>query len=43
MEDDCSQKILAHDKRSNETAFSISDRVELAIESTREEGHVVDK
>lgn len=42
VEDDFSRKILAHDIRPDETAFSISDIVELAIESARKEGHLMD-
>lgn len=41
VEDDFSRKILAHDIRPDETAFSISDIVELAIESARKEGHLM--
>jgi transposase InsO family protein len=41
--DDYSRKILAWDIRPDETAFSLSDVVEMAVEAARKEGHLVDK
>jgi transposase InsO family protein len=41
--DDYSRKILGFDLKPDESGFSVSDAVEIAIEKAREEGHVVDK
>jgi transposase InsO family protein len=38
--DDLSRKIIAHDLRPDETAYSIADTVELAIEKAKAEGHL---
>jgi transposase InsO family protein len=43
VEDDYSRKILGYDIRPDETAFSFTDVVEIAIENAREEGHLMDK
>lgn len=43
VEDDHSRKILGHDIRPDETAFSFTDVVEIAIENARKEGHLIDK
>ena len=40
--DDYSRKILAHELKTNETAHSISDVVEMAIENAKAEGHLTD-
>jgi transposase InsO family protein len=41
VEDDYSRKIIAYDVRPNETAFTLSDILELGIENARREGHLV--
>ena len=41
VQDDYSRKIIAHDVRPGETAFSISDIMEMGIENARKEGHLV--
>ena len=43
VEDDYSRKIVGHDLRPDETAFSFSDVIEIAIENAKKEGHLVDK
>jgi transposase InsO family protein len=43
VEDDHSRKILGYDIRPDETAFSFTDVVEIAIENARKEGHLTDK
>lgn len=43
VEDDYSRKIIGYDVRSDETAFSFTDVVEIAIENARGEGHLIDK
>lgn len=43
VEDDFSRKIISHDLRPDETAFSFSDIVEEAVESAQKEGHLIDK
>ena len=43
VEDDYSRKIIAWDIRPDETAFSFSDVVELAVEQAKKEGHLLDK
>jgi len=43
VEDDHSRKILGYDIRPDETAFSFTDVVEIAIENARKEGHLIDK
>lgn len=43
VEDDHSRKILGHDIRPDETAFSFTDVMEIAIENARKEGHLIDK
>jgi len=43
VEDDHSRKILGYDIRSDETAFSFTDVMEIAIENARKEGHLMDK
>ena len=43
VEDDYSRKIIGYDVLPDETAFSFSDVVEIAIENARKEGHLVDK
>ena len=41
VEDDYSRKIIAYDIRPDETAFTFSDIIELGIENTRKEGHLM--
>jgi len=41
--DDFSRKILGYDLKPDETAFSLTDCIEIAIEKAKEEGHLVDK
>lgn len=41
--DDYSRKILGFDLRPDESGFSVSDAVEIAIENARAEGHLLDK
>lgn len=43
VEDDYSRKIIGYDVKPDETAFSFSDIVEIAIENARKEGHLIDK
>lgn len=43
VEDDYSRKILGYDLRPDETAFTLADVVELAIEQVRKEGHLLDR
>lgn len=43
VEDDYSRKILGFDIRPDETAFSFTDVVEMAIENAKGEGHLIDK
>ena len=43
VEDDHSRKILGHDIRPDETAFSFTDVMEIALENARKEGHLTDK
>jgi len=43
VEDDYSRKILGYDLRPDETAFTLADVVELAIEQARREGHIMDR
>jgi len=43
VEDDHSRKILGYDIRPDETAFSFTDVVEIAIENAKKEGHLIDK
>ena len=40
VEDDFSRKIIAHDVRPDESAFSLSDTLEMGLENTRKEGHL---
>jgi len=42
VEDDHSRKVLGYDIRPDETAFSFTDVVEIAIENARKEGHLTD-
>lgn len=42
VEDDYARKILAHDLKPDESSFSVSDVVELAIENAKREGHLID-
>lgn len=42
VEDDYARKILGQDLRPDESAFSVSDVVEMAIENARREGHLLD-
>lgn len=41
--DDFSRKILGYDLKPDETAFSLTDCIEIAIERSKEEGHLLDK
>ena len=43
VEDDHSRKILGYDIRPDETAFSFTDVMEIAIENARKEGHLMDQ
>ena len=43
VEDDYSRKILACELRPDETAFTLADAIEIAIEEAQNEGHLVDK
>ena len=43
VEDDYSRKIVGYDVLPDETAFSIADVVEIAIENSKRQGHLVDK
>jgi hypothetical protein len=40
VEDDFSRKIIAHDVRLDETAFSLSDILEMGLENVCQEGHL---
>ena len=40
VEDDFSRRIIAHDVRPDETAFSLSDILEMGVENARKEGHL---
>jgi putative transposase len=40
VEDDFSRRIIAHDVRPDETAFSLSDILEMGLENARKEGHL---
>jgi len=40
VEDDFSRRIIAHDVRPDETAFSLSDILEMGLENARKEGHI---
>jgi putative transposase len=40
VEDDFARKIIAHDVRPDETAFSLSDILEMGLENARKEGHL---
>ncbi len=42
VEDDYSRKILGCDLKPDESAFSVSDSVEIAIENAKREGHLID-
>jgi transposase InsO family protein len=42
VEDDYSRKIIAWDIKPDETAFSLSDILELGIEQARNQGHLID-
>lgn len=42
VEDDYSRKIITHDIRPDETAFTLSDILEMGIENARREGHLTD-
>jgi transposase InsO family protein len=41
--DDFSRKILGYDLKPDETAFSLTDCIEIAIENAKKGGHLVDK
>jgi transposase InsO family protein len=43
VEDDHSRKILGQDIRPDETAFSFTDVMEIALENARKEGHLTDQ
>ena len=43
VEDDYSRKIIGYGIRPDETVFSFTDVVEIAIENARKEGHLIDK
>ena len=43
VEDDFSRKILGHDLKPDETAFSLTDAIEIAIENAKKGGHLIDK
>ena len=40
VEDDFSRKIIAHDVRPDESAFSLSDILEMGLENAKKEGHL---
>jgi len=40
VEDDFSRKSVAHDVRPDESAFSLSDTLEIGLENTKKEGHL---
>ncbi len=41
VEDDFSRRIISHDVRPDETAFSLSDILEMGLENARKEGHLI--
>jgi transposase InsO family protein len=43
VEDDYSRKILGYDLKPDESGFSVSDVVEIALENAKAEGHILDK
>ena len=43
VEDDYSRKIIGYDLKPDETAFSLSDVIEIAIEGAKKDGHLIDK
>jgi len=43
VEDDYSRKIIGYDLKPDETGFSISDVVEIAVENAIKEGHLIDR
>ena len=43
VEDDYSRKVLGFDLKPDETGFSISDVVEIAIEEAKKEGHILEQ
>jgi len=43
VEDDYSRKILGYDLKPDESGFSVSDVLEIAIENARREGHILKK
>ena len=43
VEDDYSRKIIAYVLKPDETGFSISDVVEMAVENAIKEGHLIDR
>lgn len=43
VEDDYSRKILGYDIKPDETAYTFSDVIEIAIENARKEGHCISK
>lgn len=43
VEDDYSRKILGFDLKPDETGFSVSDVLEIAIEAAKKEGHIMDQ
>lgn len=43
VEDDYSRKILGYDLKPDESGFSVSDVLEIAIENAKAEGHILEK
>ena len=43
VEDDYSRKILGYDLKPDETAFSIADAIEIAIENAKAKGHIINE
>jgi transposase len=43
VEDDFSRKIISWDLKPDETAFSLADIVEMAVENAEKQGHLIDK
>lgn len=43
VEDDYSRKILGYDLKPDESGFSVSDVLEIALENAKAEGHILDK
>lgn len=43
VEDDYSRKILGYDLKPDESGFSISDVIEIALENAKSQGHILDK